>query len=362
VISARTQEAVIIGVGAVGCRLAAGVHDAVPCTRCLFIDTDRHTLQAYESDQIVLLETDETRGRGTGKRPELGRQAAEDAAEEIKEAIGQADIAVVAASFGGGTGAGTGPVVARFAREIGAATIVAAVDPFAFESAAKAEQACAALLYAGDHAEAVVRIPCPLYPGGNAAGVSFRDAFIAAERHAADALAELVRMVVMPGMLHLDVGDLRRVLCEPGGAVIGVGRADGEKRVENAIRQACNASFLDVYRIHSAAGILLHVAGGEMLTAQEVHDGARAIGAISAKGDYLVSVDIRPELGDEVVATVLLSGFSAGSQEPKLPAEQDSSATEGAFVYEGVNIDTPTFLRRSRGRFHGPMSSGSLFP
>lgn len=355
----NNRETVVVGVGAVGCRLAEGVGRILPDVRCVFIDTDRRALHEYEQDQVVLLETSKTGGSGTGKRPELAREAAEQCAQAIGEAIGSADLAVVAASFGGGTGAGAGPVAARVAREAGAFAIVAAVDPFKFESALKTEQACAALLYAGDQAEAVVRIPCCLDAGDNEADVSFKTACIAAENHATDALAELVRMAAMPGVLLLDEGDLRRVLCEPGGAGIGVGRAEGDRRVETAIRRACNSLSLDAYRIHSAASILLHVAGGEQLSAQEVQDGARAIGSISAKGDYLLSVDIRPELGDRVIATVLLSGFYAQREDPALSAEADSPTPEGAFIYEGINIDIPTFLRRSRGRFHGPLASGS---
>ncbi|NQT20742.1 MAG: hypothetical protein HQ592_13625 [Planctomycetes bacterium] len=343
------RKATIIGVGAVGCRLAKGIRTKLPHLTFRFVDTDRYALMAFPEEERLLIGSSETEGRGTGKRPEIGRRAAEEAEEEIKNFIGEADVTMITASFGGGTGAGAAPRVARFARESSGTTIVAAVDPFAFESSAKVEQACEALLLAGDQAEAIVRIPCTLLPGEGAGDPSFSEALLAAETHATEAVIALTQMVMNPGMLRLDFGDLRRVLCEPGGAVIGTGRAGGDRRIENAIRQACNSSFLDAYRIHAAANIVLHVAGGEMLSLSEVQDGARAINGIS-QGDYMLSVDVRPELSDEVTATVLLSGFSADSDDAQARPVQDNAAPPGAFVYEGTNIDVPTFLRRSRNK------------
>ena len=213
--------------------------------------------------------------------------------------------------------------------------------------------ACDALLNAGNQAEAVVRIPCTLLPGTGSDDRSFKEAFAAAEEHASEALAALVHIAANPGMLGVDFGDLRRVLCEPGGAVIGVGRAEGERRVEEAIRQACNSSFLDAHRLHAAANVMLHVAGGEMLSLREVEEGAHAINAIS-RGDHLLSVDVRPGLEDEVVVTVLLSGFSAEIDDAATAPEHEAAPPPGAFVYEGVNIDVPTFLRRERSSFSRP--------
>jgi len=347
---AAVKQTVVVGVGAVGCRLAAAIRGKPAGHRYLFVDTDSHSLGAHPEEETLLIGAAVCGGRGTGKRPELARRAAVEAEDEIKQALGPASVVVVAAAFGGGTGVGAGPMIARFARELGAEAIVGAVDPFVFESSVRAEYACEALLRAGDQAEAVVRIPCTLLPdnGGDGPGVRFREAFAAAEEHAAEAAVALVQIVSNPGMLRVDFGDLRRVLCEPGGAVIGVGRADGAERVENAIRHACNSSFLDSHRLHAAANIALHVAGGDTLSLKEVEEGARAIRAISG-ADYLLSVDVRPELSDEVIATVLLSGVSADSEEARPPAELEGPPPPGAFVYEGVNIDVPTFLRRSRG-------------
>jgi|GEM_PF-3162404 len=347
----KLQKTVIIGVGTVGCRLASRIREHNEAHRYLFIDTDRYPLSAYKPAESLLIGADETEGRGTGKRPDIGSRAAEQAEAAIRKMIGDADVAVITASFGGGTGAGAAPVVAQYARDQHATTVVAAIDPFAFESSAKVQQAYEALRRAAQLSEAVVRIPCMLPPSATAGEMSFKDAFVSAEEYAGVAAGSLVQMITNPGMLRLDFGDLRRVLAEPGGAIIGVGRAKGDNRVEAAIRQACHSSFLDVYRIHAAANVLLHVSGGEKLTLAEVDSAARSIGGIATDGDYLLSIDIRPELTDEVVATVLLSGFTAKKQEPKGPPPEQETAPDGAFIYEGVNIDVPTFLRRPRNRY-----------
>ena len=346
-----TMKTVIVGVGTVGCRLAARLREHNPGHRYVFIDTDRYPLSAYEAGESLLIGAEETDGRGTGKRPDIGSRAAEQAEAAIKNLLANADIAIITASFGGGTGAGAAPVVAQFARAQHTTTVVAAIDPFAFESTAKVQQAYEALRRAGQLSEAVVRIPCMLPPSATAGEMSFKDAFVAAEEYAAVAASMLVQMITNPGMMRLDFGDLRRVLAEPGGAIIGVGRGKGDNRVEAAIRQACHSSFLDVYRIHAAANVLLHVTGGERLTLAEVDSAARSIGGIATNGDYLLSIDIRPELADEVVATVLLSGFSAEKAEPKAAQIQEAATPEGAFIYEGVNVDVPTFLRRPRNRY-----------
>ena len=352
------MKTVIVGVGTVGCRLAARLREQNPGHRYVFIDTDRYPLSAYDPAESLLIGVEETEGRGTGKRPDVGSRAAEQAEAAIKALLANADIAIVLASFGGGTGAGATPVVAQFARDQHATTVVAEVDPFAFESSAKVQQAFEALRRAGQLSEAVVRIPCMLPPSATAGEMSFKEAFTAAEEYAAAAASSLVQMITNPGMMRLDFGDLRRVLAEPGGAIIGVGRGRGDNRVEAAIRQACHSSFLDVYRIHAAANVLLHVTGGEKLTLAEVDNAARSIGGIATDGDYLLSIDIRPELADEVMATVLLSGFSAEKNEQKAPQVQEAATPDGAFVYEGVNIDVPAFLRRPRNRY----SRSNRFP
>jgi len=344
------RKTLIIGVGTVGCRLAARIREHNAGHRYVFIDTDRYPLSAYAPAETLLIGVEETDGRGTGKRPDIGSRAAEQAEAAIKKLIADADVAIITASFGGGTGAGAAPVIAQFAREQRATTVVAAVDPFAFESSVKVQQAYEALRRAGQLAEAVVRIPCMLPPSATAGEMSFKEAFVAAEDYAAVAASSLVQMITNPGTMRLDFGDLRRVLSEPAGAIIGVGRAKGDNRVEAAIRQACHSSFLDVYRIHAAANVLLHVSGGDKLSLAEVDNAARSIGGIATDGDYLLSIDIRPELGDEVIATVLLSGFTAEKTEPKPPAEQEAM-TDGAFIYEGVNIEVPAFLRRPRNRY-----------
>ncbi|HUS57921.1 MAG TPA: hypothetical protein VM141_04640 [Planctomycetota bacterium] len=346
------RNTLVVGVGTVGCRLAARIREHNDELRFLFIDTDKYTLSVYRPADVLLIGEQETNGRGTGKRPDIGSRAAEQAEEQIKKLLAEAEIVVVTASFGGGTGAGAAPVVAKLARDLGALSIVAAIDPFAFESSVKVQQAYEALQHAGDLSEAVVRIPCMLPPSAAAGEMSFKDAFANAEEYAARAASSLVRMVANPGTMQVDFGDLRRVISEHDGAVIGIGCAKGENRVESAIRQACNSSFLDVYRIHTATNVLLQVSGGEDLTLAEVDDGARSVGGIAADGDYLLSIDVRPDLEDEVIATVLLSGFSARKRESK-EAAPDESATE-AFIYEGVNVDTPTFLRRPRNRYTRP--------
>ena len=348
----EARRMVVLGVGTVGCRLAGRIRESEPEHRYLFIDTDRYPLSAYDPSDSLLIGAGETDGRGTGKQPSVGSRAAEESEVRIKEMIGEAEIVAVVASLGGGTGAGAGPAVARYARESGATAVVIALDPFAFESSVKVQQAYQALRRAEDLAEAVVRIPCTLPPSAAAPDATVKEVFLACEEYAAGAAASLIRMLANPGTMRLDFGDLRRVISEPGGAVIGIGRGDGDKRVEAAIRQACNSSFLDVYRLHSAANVLLHVAGGETLTLAEVEDGLRAISGITSDGDYLLSVDIRPELMDEVVATVLLSGFSSEKGQPRQAADvQHDIAPEGAFVYDGVNIDVPTFLRRPRNSY-----------
>jgi len=346
------QQTVSVGVGAVGCRLADGIREDNTEHQYLYVDTDRHTLSAFDEDEVLLIGVEETDGRGTGKRPDIGNRAAEDAEEAICAALADAQLALIIASFGGGTGAGAAPVIARIAGEQGRIAVMVAVDPFTFESSVKVQQAYEALRRVSDTAEAVVRIPCTVPTIPATADIRFREMFAAWEDYARCVISSLAKMIAGHEPLRLDFGDLRRVLSEPGGALIGIGKAEGENRVETAVRNACRASSLDVYHVHSAANVLLHVTGGPSLTLAEVEEGIRAISGLTADGDYLLHVSTDHELGDQVSVIILFSGFTYGSrQEKSAVAEQEHSVTRDAYVYEGINIDTPTFLRRPRNRY-----------
>ncbi len=348
----------IIGVGGVGGRLAAGIGRlGLPNVDVAAVDTDHASLSRLGLNWTVPIGYEGSDGRGTGKRAEKGVEAADAGGPEIENLVAGGQVAVLLASFGGGTGAGAAPVIAGRLHKAGAVAMIVGIEPFPFEGEARRDAARKAAEFAIEVADCVVLVPTCL-PSEDGAEMTFNTTVSAINEHVTNAVSTLAGVIVQPGSFDMDLGDVGRVLAKSGYAALGYGCEHGPGAVAEAVRSACSSSLLDAQRLTGAGSVLLHLSVAERTTMDEIEQATELFSRLSAslwRGDFVLGVTTRPQNGEEqtAAALVICSGFSqddlpANKQASERSTEELPARDPDAFYYDGKNIDIPTFLRRSR--------------
>ena len=259
-----------------------------------------------------------TKGLGGGAIPAVGEQAARESKEDIEMALEGADMVFITAGMGGGTGTGASPVVAKIAKDLGALTIGIVTRPFRFEGPVRARQADDGLNRLREQVDALIVIPNDKLLSIVERMTSMLDAFKIADdvlRHGVQGIADLI---TIPGLINLDFADVRTVMKESGSAMMGVGRASGEGRATAAAKEAISSPLLEE-TITGATGVILNITGGPGLTLHEVHDAADVIySAVDPEANILFGSVIDEKLGDDIVITVISTGFNRSRQQAEM--------------------------------------------
>src|SRR3989344_4896466 len=301
----------VIGVGGSGKNaINHMINSKVKGVEFISVNTDAQDLHHSEAKKKIHIGKNLTRGLGTGMNPELGKRAVEETKEEIQEAIKGADMVFIAYGSGGGTGTGAGPVVARTARELGALTVGVVTKPFSFEGQQKMRLAEAGLEELHQSVDALIVIPNDSLLATIDKETSAKSAFAMCDDILKQAVEGISDLITMPGIINIDFADVRAIMESAGGALMGIGRASGEKRAEEAAKMAINSPLLEV-SINGAKGVLFSIAGGDDLTMFEIHDAAKFITESvdpNAKIIFGTVKDDRLKKG-EVKITVIAAGF-----------------------------------------------------
>ena len=272
-----------------------------------------------------------TKGLGCGGVPEHGRRAAEEDADEIREALAGADMVFVTAGMGGGTGTGAAAVVARIAKELGALTVAVVTKPFSFEGKRRLRQADLGLAALREYADTLITIPNNRLLSVVERGTPLSEAFKLADQVLLQATKGISDLIIVPGLVNLDFADVREVMCERGNALMGTGIATGPDRATVAAQMAVSSPLLEDVSIAGAEALLVNICGGPGLSLHEVHEANSII--IEAAGDdanVIFGAVIDPELGEEIRITVIATGFGGKEAE------------------DIVSISEPTQLRPSQ--------------
>lgn len=279
------------------------------------INTDAQALLMSDADVKLDIGRELTRGLGAGADPEVGRQAAEDHAEEIEEVIRGADMVFVTAGEGGGTGTGGAPVVARIAREMGALTIGVVTKPFTFEGRRRATQAETGVEELRSEVDTLIVIPNDRLLSISDRSISMLDAFKSADQVLLSGVQGITDLITTPGLINLDFADVKSVMRGAGSALMGIGSARGEGRAIRAAEMAIASPLLEA-SIDGAYGVLLSIAGGSDLGLFEISEAAELVASVAhADANIIYGTVIDDALGDEVRVTVIAAGFDGG--EPK---------------------------------------------
>jgi cell division protein FtsZ len=304
------------GVNAVNRMIEAGLKGV----EFVAINTDAQALLMSDADVKLDIGRELTRGLGAGADPSVGRQAAEDHIEELRDVLKGSDMVFVTAGEGGGTGTGGAPVVARVAKEVGALTIGVVTKPFNFEGKRRISQAESGVEALRNEVDTLIVIPNDRLLSIADRNISVIEAFRQADHVLLQGVSGITDLITTPGLINLDFADVRSVMSGAGTALMGIGAARGENRAAIAAQNAIASPLLEA-DIQGAKGVLLSIAGGSDLGLFEINEAARLVQNVaSAEANIIFGAVIDDTLGDEVKVTVIAAGFAEKDLMNKRPA------------------------------------------
>ena len=287
------------------------------------VNTDMQALQNNQAPLRMQMGTEMTRGRGTGGNPEIGRKAALEDEDRLREILSEAEMVFVTAGMGGGTGTGSAPVIARIARELGALTVGVVTKPFQFEGRKRMSQAEEGLRELKNAVDTLITIPNQRLLSVASRNTSLKEAFQKADDVLLQAVRGISELVTVHGLINLDFADVRSIMAEMGMAMMGAATAAGENRAVEAAQRAISSPLLEDVSIKGARGLLINVTGGPDMSLYEVNEAASLIQEEAHEdANIIFGAVIDEKMTDEIRVTVIATGFG---DLDKLPARYSPS-------------------------------------
>lgn len=306
----------VIGVGGAGGNAVNRmIDDGVQGVSFIAANTDVQALNSNKAENKIQLGPKLTRGLGAGSHPEVGQKAAEESEQTIEDALKGADMIFITAGMGGGTGTGAAPVVAKIARETGALTVGVVTRPFSFEGPKRSKNAAEGIAQLKQYVDTLVIIANNRLLEMVDKKTPMMDAFKEADNVLKQGVQGISDLITSTDYVNLDFADVKTVMENQGAALMGIGRASGENRTVEATKLAISSPLLEV-SIDGAKQVLLNITGGPDLTLFEAQDASEIVS--KAAGDdvnIIFGTSINPNLGDEVVVTVIATGIDSEAEE-----------------------------------------------
>ncbi|PTF26681.1 cell division protein FtsZ [Staphylococcus cohnii] len=273
------------------------------------INTDGQALNLSKAESKIQIGEKLTRGLGAGANPEIGKKAAEESREQIEDAIQGADMVFVTAGMGGGTGTGAAPVVAKIAKEMGALTVGVVTRPFGFEGRKRQTQAAAGVESMKAAVDTLIVIPNDRLLDIVDKSTPMMEAFKEADNVLRQGVQGISDLIAVSGEVNLDFADVKTIMSNQGSALMGIGVSSGENRAVEAAKKAISSPLLET-SIVGAQGVLMNITGGESLSLFEAQEAADIVqDAADEDVNMIFGTVINPELQDEIVVTVIATGF-----------------------------------------------------
>jgi cell division protein FtsZ len=274
-------------------------------------NTDVQALAANKASVKIQLGKAASRGLGAGANPDRGREAALEARDAIADALAGADMVFVTAGMGGGTGTGGAPIVADVAKQSGALTVGVVTKPFLFEGNRRRKQAEQGLAELKAAVDTLIVIPNQRLISVAGENVCLADAFKRADEVLLHAVQGISDIITVHGLVNVDFADVRTIMCEQGMALMGTGRAAGDRRAVEAMQAAISSPLLEDVSLDGATGLLVNITGGPSLTLYEVNEAVTmAQTAADPEANIIFGSVIDERMGDEVKITVIATGFA----------------------------------------------------
>ena len=351
----------VIGIGGAGNNAVNRMVDSgIKGVEFITVNTDRQALLLSKAASKIQIGEKITRGLGAGANPDIGAQSAEESKSEIAEALRGADMVFVTAGMGGGTGTGAAPIVAATAKEMGILTIGVVTKPFTFEGKKRLSQAERGVESLKGKVDTLVVIPNDKLLQIIDRKTSIVEAFKMADDVLRQGVQGISDLIAIPGLVNLDFADVKTIMLNTGMAHMGIGRASGENRAEDAAKQAIQSPLLET-SIEGARGVIINITGGTNLGLHEVNTAAELVQrSVDPEANIIFGAVIDESLDEDIVITVIATGFEKdpgpGSSIPvgeivdkawdkkinSIPNPADNSNSAD-------NLDIPSFLRNKRG-------------
>ena len=334
----------VVGVGGAGLNAVNRMIDAgISQVEFIAVNTDMQALHGSDAPVQIHIGQDLTQGLGSGADPAVGRAAADEGYDQLKNAVRGSDMVFVAAGEGGGTGTGAAPVIAKIARELGALTVGIVTTPFKFEGTKRRHQADIGVQTLRQVCDTTIVVPNDRLLEVLDRSTSMLDAFKVADDVLRQGVQGICDLITMPGLINLDFADVRTIMSESGTALMGIGFSSGtENRAREAAERALRSPLIDE-EITGASGILLSIAGGEDMTLIEVNEAAEAIrSAATEETNIIFGATIDDRLTGQVWVTVVATGIGRGARVRRPPYEAPVPVRSNG---GSDDVDVPSFLR-----------------
>ncbi len=352
----------VIGVGGAGNNAVNRMIDTgIKGVDFIAVNTDRQALQTSKASTKIQIGEKITRGLGAGANPDIGAQSAEESKAEISEVLRGADMVFVTAGMGGGTGTGAAPIVATTAKEMGILTIGVVTKPFTFEGKKRLSQAERGIESLKGKVDTLVVIPNDKLLQIIDRKTSIIEAFKMADDILRQGVQGISDLIAIPGLVNLDFADVKTIMLNQGMAHMGVGRAAGENRAEDAAKEAIQSPLLET-SIEGAKGVIINITGGEDLGLHEVNTAAELVQrSVDPEANIIFGTVTDASMSDEIQITVIATGFETGSEsissigvenivsktwEKKInsiPASTETGSSQN-------DLDIPSFLRKNKNK------------
>ena len=312
----------VIGVGGGGGNAINRMVDAgVQGVEFIAVNTDKHVLMYSKATNKIQVGEKVTQGKGAGARPEVGKKAAEESMDAINDSLNGADMVFITAGMGGGTGTGAAPVIAQMAKDKGILTVGIVTKPFLFEGRRRMQQAEAGIAELSQHVDSLIIIPNERLKLVSDEKITLANAFDVADDVLRQGVRSISDLITVPGLINLDFADVTAIMKDAGHAHMGVGRASGKDKAEEAARAAITSPLLET-TINGSKGIIINVTASTDVSLEAV-DAACSIISESADPDanIIFGVALDSSLDDEMIVTVVATGFGDAPQEEAPAAE-----------------------------------------
>ncbi len=350
---------IVVGVGGGGCNAVLSMIQAeVSGVEFVAVNTDLQALNRVPANRIQIGGST-SRGLGAGANPDVGRKAALEDIDKIRNVLKGADMVFVTAGMGGGTGTGAAPVVSQVAMELGALTVAVVTRPFSFEGPKRESNAQKGLSELKKNSDTLIVIPNDRLMAVVGKEVPLTNAFKTADDILRQGVQGISDIITKPGLINLDFADVRTTMAKMGRAVMGIGSGKGEKRAIEAAKNAINSPLLEEASIRGARGVLVNFTGGSDMTLHEVMEASNLIQEEGMKGLNIIFGTVVDESPQEAIhITVIAAGF-----DPPESAGEEGTSEEGA---PAVELDPeaiqsiPAYLRRQGVVTRGPLGKDNI--
>jgi cell division protein FtsZ len=339
----------VIGVGGAGGNAINNMIDSkLQGVKFIAANTDAQALEVSKASVKLQIGEQLTQGLGAGANPQIGREAALENAEAIKNTLDGSHMVFITAGFGGGTGTGAAPVIAELCKEIDVLTVAVVTKPFSFEGRKRAKQAEEGIDLLKKTADTVITIPNDRLRGLASKNARMIDMFKKADEVLLHSVKGITDLIMMPGLINLDFADVKTIMSKAGMAIMGIGIASGENRALDAAERAISHPLLEDISISGAKGVLMNITSNSDLTMEEMTEASdRIYNEVGEDADIIWGTAVDDSIGNEIRVTVIATGIDSGpdiNMKDELRGKVRDITPDD--INDAIDYDEPTFIRR----------------